>query len=139
VAKNPRKRIPEFIEPFRVEPESKVTLLKDFDPAFKAGVDAAGKDGTIRHVMSGVNPTAVFSSGSASDGRQVISLTCALRRHRAGVPAAIRLGLSNGHLEGLNSRVRLIRHRSVGSHSAAPLIALIYLCCGGITIDLPLR
>jgi transposase len=62
-----------------------------------------------------------------------------LRAHRAGVLAAIRLGLSNGRLEGLNSRVRLISHRSFGFHSAAPLIALIYLCCGGITIDLPLR
>jgi transposase len=62
-----------------------------------------------------------------------------LRRHRAGVLAAIRLGLSNGRLEGLNSRVRLISHRSFGFHSAAPLIALIYLCCGGIAIDLPLR
>ena len=62
-----------------------------------------------------------------------------LRRHRAGILAAIRLGLSNGRLEGLNSRVRLISHPSFGFHSAAPLIALIYLCCGGITIDLPLR
>jgi transposase len=62
-----------------------------------------------------------------------------LRRHRDGILAAIRLGLSNGRLEGLNSRVRLISHRSFGFHSAAPLIALIYLCCGGITIDLPMR
>jgi hypothetical protein len=30
-------------------------------------------------------------------------------------------------------------HRSFGFHSAAPLIALIYLCCGHITIDLPPR
>jgi hypothetical protein len=41
VAKNPRKRIPEFIEPFRVEPGSKVALPKDFDPAFKAGAVCA--------------------------------------------------------------------------------------------------
>jgi PPK2 family polyphosphate:nucleotide phosphotransferase len=93
-----QKRAAEFIEPFRVKPGSKVTLAKDFDPAFKAGVkkkkegvallksgvellceyqerlaaqdrwgvlvvlqalDAAGKDGTIRHVMSGVNPQGV--------------------------------------------------------------------------------
>ena len=92
------KRIAEFIEPLRVKPGSKVTLAKDFDPAFKAGfvkkkdglellqrgvelmaeyqerlaaqdtygvvvvlqaLDAAGKDGTIRHVMSGVNPQGV--------------------------------------------------------------------------------
>jgi PPK2 family polyphosphate:nucleotide phosphotransferase len=92
------KRLAEFIEPFRVTPGAKVTLAKDFDPAFKAGVnkkkdgvtlleegvqtladyqarlaaqesfgllvvlqalDAGGKDGTIRHVMSGVNPQGV--------------------------------------------------------------------------------
>ncbi len=93
-----KRRIEQFIEPFRVRPGSKVTLAKDFDPAFKAGItkkkegeallaegvrmlaefqarlaaqdehgvlvllqaiDAAGKDGTIRHVMSGVNPQGV--------------------------------------------------------------------------------
>jgi hypothetical protein len=31
-------RAAEFIEPFRVKPGSKVTLGKDFDPSFKAGV-----------------------------------------------------------------------------------------------------
>ena len=93
-----RKRVANFIQPFRVKPGAKVKLEKDFDPAFKAGVkrkkqgvkllhqgvkqlaeyqmrlaaqdthgvlvvlqalDAAGKDGTIRHVMSGVNPQGV--------------------------------------------------------------------------------
>ena len=91
-------RLAQFIEPFRVEPGSTVTLEDDFDPSFKEGVkdkkaarallaegvrllaqyqarlaaqdtwsvlvllqaiDAAGKDGTIRHVMSGVNPQGV--------------------------------------------------------------------------------
>jgi PPK2 family polyphosphate:nucleotide phosphotransferase len=93
-----RKRVEDFIAPFRVKPGSRVTLSKDYDPSFKAGVnkkkdgvalltggvqllseyqarlaaqdswgvlvvlqalDAAGKDGTIRHVMSGVNPQGV--------------------------------------------------------------------------------
>ncbi len=35
------------------------------------------------------------------------------------------------------AKVRLISHRSFGFHSAAPLIALIYLYCGGISIELP--
>ena len=48
------------------------------------------------------------------------------------------LGLSNGRLEGLNSRVRLISHRSFGFHGAPPLIALVYLCCGGVTVAPPL-
>jgi PPK2 family polyphosphate:nucleotide phosphotransferase len=93
-----RKRLEQFIAPFRVKPRSQVVLSEDFDPAFKAGIkkkkdgvalleegvqllseyqarlaaqntwgvlvvlqalDAAGKDGTIRHVMSGVNPQGV--------------------------------------------------------------------------------
>jgi hypothetical protein len=33
------KRMANFIEPFRVTPGSTVTLGKDFDPAFKAGID----------------------------------------------------------------------------------------------------
>jgi polyphosphate kinase 2 (PPK2 family) len=106
-----QKRVAEFIESFRVKPGVKVSLSKDFDPAFKRGVkkkregrdllaegvrllseyqarlaaqdtwgvlvvlqalDAAGKDGTIRHVMSGVNPQGVgvhsFSSRTRRSG-----------------------------------------------------------------------
>jgi len=66
-----------------------------------------------------------------------VKLARTIRRHREGILNAIRLFLNNGRLEGLNSRIRLISHRSFGFHSAAPLIALIYLCCSGIVIDLP--
>jgi transposase len=66
-----------------------------------------------------------------------VKLARTIRRHRAGILAAIRLGLSNGRLEGLNSRIRLISHRSFGFHSAQPLIALVYPCCAGIAISLP--
>jgi transposase len=66
-----------------------------------------------------------------------IRLARTIRRHRDGILNAIRLGLNNGRLEGLNSRIRLISHRSFGFHSASPLIALIYLCCTGIVIPLP--
>jgi transposase len=66
-----------------------------------------------------------------------VKLARTIRRHRDGILAAIRLGLSNGRLEGLNSRIRLISHRSFGFHSATPLIALVYLCCAGIAIPLP--
>jgi transposase len=66
-----------------------------------------------------------------------VALARTLRAHRNGILAAIRLGLSNGRLEGLNSKIRLISHRSFGFHSAAALIALVYLCCAGVVIDLP--
>jgi transposase len=62
-----------------------------------------------------------------------------IRKHKAGVPAAIELELSNGRLEALNSKVRLISHRAYGFHSADALIAMIYLCCAGIQIALPHR
>ncbi len=67
-----------------------------------------------------------------------VRLARTLREHRDGILQAVRLGLSNGRLEGLNSKVRLISHRSFGFHSAAALIALVYLCCGGIEVELPL-
>jgi transposase len=66
-----------------------------------------------------------------------VRLARTLRSHRDGILAAIRLGLSNGRLEGLNSKIRLISHRSYGFHSADALIALVYLCCTGIVIELP--
>jgi PPK2 family polyphosphate:nucleotide phosphotransferase len=93
-----QRRLRDFIAPFRVPTGKRVKLARDFDPAFKAGIetkkdgnalleegvallsdyqarlaaqdswavlvvlqalDTAGKDGTIRHVMSGVNPQGV--------------------------------------------------------------------------------
>jgi hypothetical protein len=35
--------------------------------------------------------------------------------------------------------VRLLTRRSYGFHSATALIALVYLCCGGLEIELPLK
>jgi len=68
-----------------------------------------------------------------------VKLARTLRARRDGILAAIRLGLSNGRMEGLNSKVRLLSHRSFGFHSPQPLIALIYLCCSHLTINPPLR
>ena len=55
------------------------------------------------------------------------------RRHpRRGPPRALQRPP-----RGLNSKIRLIGHRSFGFHSADALIALVYLCCAGVAIDLP--
>ncbi|MGZ6791296.1 MAG: ISL3 family transposase [Mycobacteriaceae bacterium] len=78
-----------------------------------------------------------LSWASRSKLEPFVKLARTIRRHRDGILNAIRLGLNNGRLEGLNSRIRLISHRSFGFHSASPLIALIYLCCTGIIIPLP--
>jgi transposase len=76
---------------------------------------------------------------SRSKLRPFITLARTIRRHRDSILAAIRLGLSNSRLEALNSKIRLLSHRSFGFHSPEPLIALIHLCCGGLTIQPPLR
>ena len=125
-------RLEELVERLRVEPGSKVTLTKDFDPADKAGLkkkegeeqlrlsvqllaeyqerlaaqetygvlvvlqglDAAGKDGTIRHVMSGVNPQGVvvhsFKAPSADELAHDFLWRCVLR-----VPARGQIGIFN--------------------------------------------
>ena len=66
-----------------------------------------------------------------------MKLARTIRKHKAGVLAAIELKLSNGRLEGLNSKIRLLSHRAYGFASADALIATIYLCCSNIQIDLP--
>ena len=74
---------------------------------------------------------------SHSQLRPFVTLARTLRKNKDGVLAAIELGLTNSRLEALNSKIRLISHRSYGFHSPDPLIALIHLCCGPITIQLP--
>ncbi len=76
---------------------------------------------------------------SRSRLKPFVKLARTIRKHKRGVLAATEIGISNGRLEALNSKVRLISHRAFGFHSASALIAMIYLCCAGIQIDLPHR
>jgi transposase len=57
-----------------------------------------------------------------------------LRHLWAGVRRAIELPYTNALAEGINSKIRLISHRSFGLHSAQALQALIFLCCSGVEI-----
>jgi transposase len=66
-----------------------------------------------------------------------VKLAKTVRKNRERILAAVELNLSNSKLEGLNSKIRLINHRGYGHHSAEAVIAMIYLCCGGLTIELP--
>ena len=66
-----------------------------------------------------------------------VKLARTIRAHRDGILAAIRLGLSNGRVEGLNTRARLIVRRAFGFHSATAALALVMLSCGPITLQLP--
>ena len=66
-----------------------------------------------------------------------VKLARTIRAHRDGILAAIRLGLTNGRVEGLNTRVRLIVRRAFGFHSATAALALVMLSCGPINLQLP--
>jgi len=58
-----------------------------------------------------------------------------IKQHIEGVVAYVATGLSSGRSEGLNGKIRTITRRSFGFHSASSLIALITLCCGGLTLS----
>jgi len=55
-----------------------------------------------------------------------------IRKRRAGILAAVRLGVNNARHEGLNRRLRLIVNRAYGFHSANVAIGLIMLTLGPI-------
>lgn len=66
-----------------------------------------------------------------------VKLGRTIRTHRAGILATIEHGLTNGRVEGLNNRVRLIVRRAFGFHSANAALALVMLSCGPIELRLP--
>jgi len=55
-----------------------------------------------------------------------------IEKHIEGILEYIRTRLNNGVVEGLNGKARVITRRSYGFHSAWALIAMLFLCCGGI-------
>jgi len=58
-----------------------------------------------------------------------------IRKYFDGIVAYIQNRLTNGIVEGFNNKLRMIARRAFGFHSPPPLIAMLYLCCGGITLD----
>ena len=61
-----------------------------------------------------------------------------IRKRKDDILAYIKLRLTNGIVEGLNNKIRVITRRAFGFHSPGPLISMIYLCCGGIVLNPPL-
>ena len=68
-----------------------------------------------------------------------VALARTIRANRQRILNAVELGLSNSKLEGLNSKIRLINHRGYGHRSLESLKSMIYLCCGGVVVELPYR
>ena len=60
-----------------------------------------------------------------------------IRTHLNDIVAYIRWGVTNGIVEGLHNKVRVITRRAYGFHSAAALIGMIMLCCTNIELHPP--
>jgi transposase len=58
-----------------------------------------------------------------------------IRAHLPGIIAYIRWRLTNGLVEGLNAKARMIVRRAYGYHSAHALIAMLFLTCGGVQLN----
>lgn len=60
-----------------------------------------------------------------------------IRKHFDAIVASVRLGLSNGRLEGINGKIRVIQRQGYGYRNPDSLIAMVYLRLGRIGINLP--
>lgn len=77
------------------------------------------------------------SRASRSRMPAFVRLAKTIRKHRDGILAAVRLGVTNARNEALNNKVRLITRRAYGFHSAQAALALVMLTCGPITLQPP--
>jgi len=60
-----------------------------------------------------------------------------IRANRVGIDCALAHGLSNGRVESMNNRLRLLTRLAYGFHSHGPLIDLAMLKLGGLCPPLP--
>jgi transposase len=66
-----------------------------------------------------------------------VKAAATIRKHKAGICAAIERQLSNGRHEGLNNKIRTMTRRAYGFHSPEAALALVMLTCGPTTLTLP--
>jgi transposase len=61
-----------------------------------------------------------------------------IRKHIDGILNYIETPYTNAVVEGFNNRMRMVARRAFGYHSARALIAMMFLCCGGVQLKPPL-
>jgi transposase len=68
---------------------------------------------------------------------QFTELGRTIRAHRKGIEAAIEHQLSNGLIESVNTKIRVITRMAFGFHNPAALIALAMLSLSGLRPQVP--
>lgn len=71
---------------------------------------------------------------SRSRLRPFVRVARTIRKYRDGVLAYIDFRLTNGPVEGINNRMRMVARRAFGFHSAEALISMLFLCCSKIEL-----
>ena len=71
--------------------------------------------------------------------RPFVKLARTITEHKPRIESALELKLSNGLVESVNTKIRLITRQAFGFHSAEPLIGLALLALGGLCPPLPGR
>ena len=79
-----------------------------------------------------------LSWASRSRFPEFVRVARTIRKHREDILAFIRFRLSNGLIEGLNAKARLLTRRAYGFHSANAVLAMIMLCCTKLRLQ-PIR
>ena len=67
-----------------------------------------------------------------------VKLGRTIRKHAEGILACLDTRMTNGPVEGINNKLRVIARRAYGFHSPGALISMLFLCCGGIELAPPL-
>ena len=79
-----------------------------------------------------------LSWASRSKLKPFVKAARTVRKHLEGIVAYVRTRLTNGLVEGLNNKLRVVTRRAYGFHSAGALISMLFLTCGGVQLDPPL-
>lgn len=75
---------------------------------------------------------------SRSKLKAFVRVARTIRKRFEGVLGYVRYRLTNGVVEGFNNKLRVIARRAYGFHGPGPLMAMLFLCCGGIDLHPPL-
>jgi transposase len=75
-----------------------------------------------------------LSWASRSRLKPFVKTARTIRQHFEGVVAYVEERVTNGVVEGMNTRLRMVARRAYGFHGPQALVAMLYLCCGGIQL-----
>ena len=80
-------------------------------------------------------PEAVAVVGVPQSTRAVRAVCPDDPRHLDGILAWTRLHISNGAVEGMNNKVKVVSHRAFGFRTVAHYMAAIWHGCGGLPLE----